>query len=243
MVGVGYDGVDLQAASDQNVCVTNTPGVSTEDIADLAMALLLCAVRDVLGADQFVRKGDWEKGRYPMTGSLSGKRLGIVGLGRIGKAVAVRAQAFGMNVAYTGRAIKQDQPYLWFDNARSLASHVDYLVVCASGGPETSGMINARVIEALGPTGVLVNVARGSLVDEPALISALSERRILAAGLDVFSNEPDVAPALRTLPNVVLTPPPHMAGSTESTAQAMLQMALKNVRDYFNGKAVLSRVN
>ncbi|MEP3563317.1 MAG: 2-hydroxyacid dehydrogenase, partial [Marinobacter sp.] len=236
VLGVGYDGVDLRAARDNNICVANTPDVSTDDIADLAMTLLLCAVRQVVEADRFVRAGQWQQGRFPMTGSLSGKRLGIVGLGRIGKAVASRAEAFGLSVAYTGRSRKNEEPYIWFDSVTALAENVDYLLVSASGGPETNGMIDESVLTELGPAGVLVNVARGSLVDEAALIRALREGRILAAGLDVFSDEPAVSRELRDLPNVVLTP--HMASSTEATVQAMMSMVLENLTNHFEGKPV-----
>lgn len=241
VLGVGYDGIDLKAARERNICVANTPDVSTNDIADLAMTLLLCAVRQVVAADNFVRQGHWVQGRFPMTASLSAKRLGIVGLGRIGKAVAARAGVFGLSVAYTGRSRKEDQPYPWFESVKALAENTDYLVVCASGGPETNGMIDEDVLAALGPAGALINVARGSLVDESALIRALRDRTILAAGLDVFGNEPDVARELRDLPNVVLTP--HMAGSTEATVQAMMSMVLENLTSLFEGKPVLNQVS
>lgn len=240
VLGVGYDGIDLEAAREHNVCVTNTPGLSTEDIADFAMALLLCAGRQVLAADRFVREGEWATGRYPMTPRVSGGRMGIVGLGRIGKAVALRAEAFGMSIAYTGRSQKVDVPYRWCDDVSALASTVDYLVVCASGGTETHAMINADVLTELGPRGVLVNIARGSIVDENALIEALRSGKILAAGLDVFGNEPHISQALKALPNVVLTP--HMASGTDATIQAMLDLALGNLTAHFSGEAVLTPV-
>ncbi|WP_240892363.1 2-hydroxyacid dehydrogenase [Pseudomonas sp. TMW22091] len=241
VLGVGYDGIDLEAARDYGVCVTHTPGLSTEDIADFAMALLLCAARQVLSADRFVRSGGWEIGRHPITARVFGARIGIIGLGRIGRAVALRAQAFGMSVAYTGRTQKADVPYRWCNDVQALATNVDYLMVCASGGSETHGMINAAVLTALGPCGVLVNIARGSIVDEPALVEALRSRRILAAGLDVFCSEPRVSQALRELPNVVLTP--HMASTTEATVQAMLDLAFDNLAAHFSGRPVLHQVN
>ncbi|MGO1499918.1 MAG: NAD(P)-dependent oxidoreductase, partial [Marinobacter sp.] len=211
------------------------------DIADFAMTLLLCATRQVLAADQFVRRGEWVKARYPMTAGVFGRRIGIVGLGRIGKAVALRAQAFGMSIAYTGRTPKTELSYRWCNDVRALAASVDYLVVCASGGPDTHGMIDETVLAGLGPSGVLVNIARGSIVDEDALISALRDGKILAAGLDVFCDEPHVSQALTDLPNVVLTP--HMASTTESTVQAMLDLNFNNLAAHFSGTPVLNQVN
>lgn len=241
VLGVGFDGVDLEAARDHNVCVTNTPGLSTEDIADFAMALLLCAARQVLTADRFVRSGGWKIGRHPMTARVFGGRMGIVGLGRIGKAVALRAAAFGMTVAYTGRTQKTDVPYRWCSDVQALAASVDYLVICASGGPDTHALVNGSVLDALGSAGVLVNIARGSIVDEHALIEALRDRKILSAGLDVFSYEPHVPEALLQLDNVVLTP--HMASTTEATVQAMLDLTFNNLMAHFSGEPVLSPVN
>lgn len=240
IIGVGYDGIDLDAAREHNICVTHTPGLSTQDIADFTMGLLLCTARQILSADHFVRRGAWATGRYPMTGRVFGSRMGIVGLGRIGKAVALRAQAFGMSIAYTGRTEKADLPYHWYNNAEELAAHVDYLVVCASAGPDTHAMINQAVLSKLGPKGILINIARGSIVDEGALISALSEGQILAAGLDVFCDEPHIPQALKDLPNVVLTP--HIASTTEATVKAMLDLAFDNLATYFSGEPVLHQV-
>lgn len=240
VLGAGYDGIDMAAAREHNVCVTHTPGVSTEDIADFALALLLAATRQVVAADRFVRRGDWTTGRYRLTPRVFGGRLGIVGLGRIGRAVATRAQAFGMDIAYTGRTPKTDVAYRWYDDARTLAAEVDHLVVCTSGGAATRALIDAAVLAALGPSGVLVNIARGSVVDEAALVDALRERRILAAGLDVFWDEPRVPDALLTLDNVVLTP--HMAGTTATTVQAMLDLTFDNLAAFFEGRPVPSPV-
>ena len=236
VLGVGYDGIDMAAARERNVCVTHTPGISTDDIADFAMALLLSAARQVVSADRFVRRGDWSAGRHPMTPRVFGTRLGIVGLGRIGRAVAVRAQGFGMSIAYTGRTPKADVPYRWCDDALTLAASVDHLVVCASGGHATRALIDGAVLAALGPSGVLVNIARGSIVDEEALVHALRERKILAAGLDVFCHEPHVPEALLTLDNVVLTP--HMASITGATVQAMLDLTFANLAAHFEGLPV-----
>ncbi|MGV8805845.1 MAG: 2-hydroxyacid dehydrogenase [Polaromonas sp.] len=236
VLGVGYDGIDMAAARERGICVTHTPGLSTDDIADFALALLLAAARQVVNADRFVRSGGWTTGRFPMTRRVSGARLGIVGLGRIGRAVATRALAFGMSIAYTGRAPKADVPYLWCADARTLAARVDYLVVCASGGADTRALIDGAVLAALGPTGVLVNIARGSIVDEDALVAALRERTILAAGLDVFCHEPHVARGLLALDNVVLTP--HMASTTDATVQAMFDLTFDNLAAHFDGLSV-----
>lgn len=236
VLGVGYDGIDMAAARERKVVVAHTPGLSTDDIADFAMALLLAAARQVVNADRFVRSGGWTTGRFPMTRRVSGARLGIVGLGRIGRAVATRAQAFGMDIAYTGRSPKAGVPYLWCADARTLAARVDYLVVCASGGAATRALIDGDVLAALGPSGVLVNVARGSIVDEDALVEALRERKILAAGLDVFCHEPHVAQGLLALDNVVLTP--HMASTTGATVQAMFDLTFDNLAAHFDGLSV-----
>ena len=231
VIGVGMDGIDLEAAAAQGIAVRNTPEVSTEDIADHTLALLLTATRQILQAHQFVQQGRWLQGRYPPSMRFSGRRMGIVGLGRIGSAVARRAQAFDMSIAYTGRTPKPDIKYRWYDSVLELAAAVDFLVVCASGGPETQGLIDAAVLQALGPQGVLVNIGRGSIVDEGALVQALQSRTIAAAALDVFVNEPEVPSALRELPNIVLTP--HMASSTQQGLQAMLEQAETHLLEHF----------
>lgn len=240
VLGVGYDGIDMAAARERGICVAHTPDVSTDDIADFAMALLLTAARHVVSADRFVRRGDWSAGRYPITQRVFGARLGIVGLGRIGRAVATRAQAFGMNISYTGRTPKLDVPYRWCKNAQILAASVDHLVVCASGGDATRALIDGAVLASLGPSSVLVNVARGSIVDEDALVSALREQKILAAGLDVFWDEPRIPHELLALDNVVLTP--HMASTTSSTVQAMFNLMCANLSAHFDGLPVLAPV-
>lgn len=223
VIGVGRDGIDLDAAAELGIKVSKAPEVCAEDIADHTLALLLAATRQIVQAHEFVRQGRWLQGRYPPTLRFSGQRMGIVGLGRIGRAVARRSQAFDMSIAYTGRAPKNDVPYRWCDSVLELAADVDFLVVCASGGPATRGLIDARVLQALGPQGVLVNVGRGSIVDEAALQQALQERTIAAAALDVFAHEPQVPEGLIELPNTVLTP--HMASSTRQGLQAMLAQA------------------
>lgn len=231
VIGVGMDGIDLDAAEQMGIKVRNTPAISAEDIADHALALLLAATREIVQAHEFVRHGRWLRGRYPPTLRFSGQRMGIVGLGRIGRAVARRSQAFDLSIAYTGRAPKNDVPYRWCDSVLELAADVDFLVVCASGGPATRGLIDAEVLQALGPQGVLVNVGRGSIVDEQALRQALQERTIVAAALDVFVHEPQVPEALMNLPNTVLTP--HMASSTRQGLQAMLAQAEAYLLQHF----------
>lgn len=223
VIGVGRDGIDLEAAAELGIKVSKAPDVCSEDIADHTLALLLAATRQIVQAHEFVRQGRWLQGRYPPTLRFSGQRMGIVGLGRIGRAVARRSQAFDLTIAYTGRAPKDDVPYRWCDSVLELAAEVDFLVVCASGGPATRGLIDAEVLQALGPQGVLVNVGRGSIVDEAALQQALLERTIAAAALDVFALEPQVPEALIDLPGTVLTP--HMASSTLQGLQAMLAQA------------------
>jgi lactate dehydrogenase-like 2-hydroxyacid dehydrogenase len=188
-----------------------------------------------------VRAGDWAaKGPMPLARKMSGARVGIVGMGRIGKAIATRAQAFDMRIAYTARTAKTDLPYRFFPTAVALAAEVDFLVVITPGGAGTKHMINAAVLEALGKKGILVNVARGSVVDEDALVEALEKGVIAGAGLDVFANEPDVPDRLKALPHVVLVP--HIGSATTSTRQAMADLALGNLEAFFAGKPLLSPV-
>lgn len=225
--GVGYDGVDVAAALQHGVGVSHTPGVLTDDVADLALGLMLSVARAIPQADQYVRRGAWPGGPMPLASKMSGARVGIVGLGRIGMAIARRAAAFDMHIAYTARSEKPGLGYSFHADVVSLARAVDYLVVITPGGAGTRHLINADVLAALGPKGFLINVARGSVVDEVALIDALQSRAIAGAGLDVFEREPQVPEALWTLPNVVLTP--HMASATVQTRQAMADLAFANM--------------
>ncbi len=238
--GVGYDGVDVQAALARQVPVTHTPEVLTDDVADLAMGLVLSVARQIPQADQHVRQGRWPKGAMPLGRKVSGARMGIVGLGRIGKAIAQRAQAFGMSVSYTARTEKAGSGFAYFPTAAALAAHVDFLVVITPGGAGTRHLINAEVLQALGPKGYLINVARGSVVDEPALVQALADGVIAGAGLDVFADEPHVPQALWRMPHVVLTP--HMASATHQTRQAMADLALANMRAGTSGQKLLTPV-
>jgi lactate dehydrogenase-like 2-hydroxyacid dehydrogenase len=235
IMGVGYDGVDLPAALERGIPVTHTPDVLNDEVADTAIGLMLCIARRLPQADQYVRTGQWAaKGPMPLTRKVSGGRLGIVGLGRIGQAIARRALAFGMSIAYTARGARPDQPYEFFPSARELAAAVDFLVVITPGGAGTRHMIDAEVLKALGPQGYLINVARGSVVDEEALIQALRDGVIAGAALDVFENEPDVPQALREMDNVVLAP--HIGSATRQTRQAMADLAAANLAAHFAGQ-------
>ena len=238
--GVGYDGVDVAAAKERGISVTHTPNVLNDEVADLALALMLAVSRRLVEADRFVRSGHWTKGPMPLARKMSGARLGIVGLGRIGLAIARRAEAFGMSIAYTSRTAKADAPYPYFPNAAALAAEVDFLVVITPGGAGTRKLIDASVLAALGPKGYLVNVARGTVVDEQALVAALQNGTIAGAGLDVFESEPNVPNELFTLDNVVLTP--HVGSATWQTRQAMADLAFGNLQAHFAGRALLSPV-
>lgn len=238
--GVGYDGVDTAAARAQGISVTHTPDVLTDDVADLAIALMLAAARAVPAADRFVRAGKWLLGSFPLSRKVSGARLGIVGLGRIGSAIAQRAAGFKMEISYWARQPKPSLPYAFYPSPQALATAVDILVVSTVGGQPTRGMINADVLEALGPHGILVNVARGSVIDEKALVSALLSKKIAAAGLDVFADEPRVPEELLRMDNVVLTP--HMASATLETRIAMSDMVMRNLAAHFEGKPLISPV-
>ncbi|MDB5897453.1 MAG: 2-hydroxyacid dehydrogenase [Ramlibacter sp.] len=241
IMGVGYDGVDVAAAMARGVPVTHTPDVLNDEVADLAIGLMLSLARRIPQADRYVRANAWaEKGPMPLARKMSGARLGIVGLGRIGKAVAVRAQAFGMSIAYTGRHQQEQLAFDYHPTPKALAAAVDFLVVITPGGAATRHLIDREVLAALGARGFLINVARGSVVDEEALVEALQQGVIAGAGLDVFENEPQVPAALRALDNVVLTP--HMASATHETRQAMADLALNNLRAHFAGERLLSPV-
>jgi lactate dehydrogenase-like 2-hydroxyacid dehydrogenase len=238
--GVGYDKYDLPALRARKVPLTNTPDVLTDEVADMGIALMLAIARRLPQADKYVRAGLWPSGPMPLARKVSGARLGIVGLGRIGQAIARRAEGFGMRIAYTTRTPKSDVAYRYFPNAAALATEVDFLMVITPGGAGTKGLINADVLKALGPQGYLINVARGSVVDEAALIRALDEGVIAGAALDVFENEPHVPEALRTRDNAVLTP--HIASATFQTRKAMADLAFANLQAHFAGKPLLTQV-
>jgi lactate dehydrogenase-like 2-hydroxyacid dehydrogenase len=240
VMGVGYDGIDVAAAKARGVVVTHTPDVLNDDVADLAIALMLSASRQIPAADRYVRAGLWAQGPMPLARKMSGARLGLVGMGRIGQAIAARATAFGMSIAYTARGAKPHLPYRFLPSAQALAAESDFLVVITPGGAGTRKLIDAQVLEALGAKGILVNVARGSVVDEAALIDALERGVIAGAALDVFEDEPQVPERLRALPHVVLTP--HVGSATGQTRQAMADLALNNLRARLAGEAPLTPV-
>ena len=238
--GVGYDGVDVAAARERGISVTNTPDVLNDEVADLAIGLAIAVARRIPQADSYVREGKWPGGPMPLARKMSGARLGIVGLGRIGNAIAKRAEAFGMTIAYTSRNARPESPYRYLPSAEALAAEVDFLVVITPGGAGTRKLIDAKVLKALGKDGYLINVARGSVVDEAALIEALQNGTIAGAGLDVFENEPNVPAALAALDNVVLTP--HVGSATWQTRHAMGDLAFGNLVAHFAGKPLLSPV-
>lgn len=238
--GVGYDGVDVAAAKARGIPVTHTPDVLNDDVADLAIALMLSIGRQLPQSDQFVRANRWVDGAFPLTRKVSGAKLGIVGIGRIGQAIAQRAAAFGMDISYNARSAKADLPFTFVADVVELAEKVDFLVAITPGGAGTRHLINAKVLQALGPQGYLINVARGSVVDEAALIEALQNHTIAGAALDVYQDEPRVPEALRALPNVVLTP--HMASGTSETRKAMSDLALANLQAHLAGSPLLTPV-
>ena len=238
--GVGVDQIDLAAARQRGIVVTNTAGALNECVADCAMALVLSTLRRVPQAGAYLRAGEWKsKGTFPLGTSLGGKSLGILGLGRIGEAIAKRAQAFGMKIRYHNRN-KKDVPHAYDGDAVTLAKNSDVLLAITPGGPETDKLVNAAVLDALGPQGYFINVARGSVVDEPVLLRYLQEKRIAGAGLDVFEHEPDVPQAFFALDNVVLTP--HIASGTHETRTAMGDLQIENLHLHFAGKPVKTPV-
>jgi lactate dehydrogenase-like 2-hydroxyacid dehydrogenase len=234
VMGVGYDGIDVAAAKARGVVVTHTPGVLNDDVADLAIALMLSLSRQIARADRFVRAGQWSGGPLPLGRKVSGARLGIVGMGRIGQAIAHRATAFDMRIAYTARSAKTELPYTYHPSPAALAAQTDFLVVITPGGAGTRKLIDAQVLKALGAQGCLINVARGSVVDETALVDALRGGVIAGAALDVFEDEPNVPQALREMDNVVLTP--HIGSATAQTRRAMAELAFANLHAQLTGQ-------
>jgi lactate dehydrogenase-like 2-hydroxyacid dehydrogenase len=238
--GVGVDAIDLAYAREHNVIVTNTPDVLNDDVADLAMSLLLATIRRIPQGDRYVREGRWLKGPMALTDTLRNRTLGMVGFGRIGKTIARRAAAFDLKIVYHTRTSQADQPYVHYTRLVEMARDADILMVIVPGGAATRHLINAHVLEALGPSGYLINVARGSVVDEAALIKALQEGKIAGAGLDVFENEPQVPEALIRMDNVVLQP--HVGSATHHTRNAMAQLVVDNLKAWLDGKPPLTPV-
>lgn len=237
--GAGLDQLPLDAARAQGLTVGYTPDVLNECVADLAMGLLIDGARRIAAADRFVRRGDWLKGRYPLTTRVSGKRLGIVGLGRIGKAVARRATGFDMELAYTKRSPAEGVGWRYEPSLLALAQWADFLVLTVAGGADTRHLVNAEVLRALGPKGLLVNVARGSVVDQAALIACLQSGELGGAALDVFEDEPRVPAAFLVMDQVVLAP--HMASGTHDTRQAMAALVMVNLQAGLAGESLPAR--
>jgi lactate dehydrogenase-like 2-hydroxyacid dehydrogenase len=238
--GVGYDGIDVAAAKRRNIVVTNTPDVLNDCVADLAMGLLIAAARGIATGDRFVRAGRWLSGNLPLQAKVSGKRLGIVGMGRIGRVIAKRAAGFDMPVAYHTRRKVPDVPFRYYEKLVDLARDSDFLLLIVPGGKETSRLVNEEVLRALGPKGTLVNIARGSVVDEAALVKVLKEGALGGAALDVFEDEPKVPEALWSMDNVVLVP--HIGSATRETRAAMGHLTIDNLAAHFAGKPVLTPV-
>jgi hydroxypyruvate reductase len=238
--GVGVDAINLDDAKARKIIVTNTPDVLNECVADTALALIICTLRKLPQSDAYLRTGSWAaKGAYPLATSLGGKTLGILGLGRIGEAIARRAMACGMKIRYHNRQ-KKDSPFPYDPDPVTLAKNSNVLMVVTPGGPETKNLVGAKVLDALGPKGYLCNIARGSVIDEPALLRYLQENRIAGAGLDVFVDEPKVPPEFFKLDNAVLFP--HVGSATVETRKAMGDLQIENLRLHFAGKPVRTRV-
>jgi hydroxypyruvate reductase len=236
--GVGVDSLDTDAAKKRGITITNTPEVLNADVADLAIALLLAAVRRIPAGDRYVRSGSWLKGAMPLAETIQGKTLGIVGLGRIGREIARRAEAFNLKVAYQGPNRKTDVSWPYFADPVALAKECDFLVASCPGGEATRGIVSRAVIEALGPEGVFVNISRGTVADETALVQALQEGKLGGAGLDVFADEPRVPEALFAMDNVVLQP--HVGSATHPTRLAMGQLVVDNLAAFFAKKPLLT---
>jgi lactate dehydrogenase-like 2-hydroxyacid dehydrogenase len=239
--GVGYDHIDASTAGKRGGVVTNTPDVLTEEVADTTIGLLISTVRELPQAERFLRAGKWRQGNYPLSkATLRNRTVGLVGIGRIGRAIARRLDAFGVPVVYHSRRKRPDMAYRHYVDLLRMADAVDTLIVIVPGGPETRSIIDARVLEALGPEGILINMARGSVVDEPALIAALKQSKIMAAGLDVFANEPDVPAEFLRMDNVVLLP--HLGSASVFTRERMDQLLVDNILAWAAGKPPLTPV-
>ncbi len=239
--GVGYDHMDVKWAAANGVVITNTPQVLTEEVADTALGLLLCTVRELPQADRFVRSGQWRERGFPLSrATLRNRTVGLVGMGAIGQAIARRLDGFGVPVVYHSRQPRRELAYRHYPKLLDMARDVDVLLVIVPGGAATANMIDAEVLDALGPDGILINMARGSVVDEPALIAALRDKRIMAAGLDVYAKEPDVPQELLAMDNVVLLP--HVGSASVYTRDKMDQLIVDNILAWAAGKPPLTPV-
>ena len=236
--GVGLDAIDLDAARARGIAVGYTPDVLNDCVADTAFALVMDVARRITESDRFVRRGDWQRGQFPLATRVSGKKLGILGMGRIGRVIARRASGFDMEVRYHNRRELDDVDFVYADSLEALAEWADFLVIASAGGAETRGLVSREILDALGPRGYLVNISRGTVVDEAALVEALQHKRIAGAGLDVFEDEPNVPEALFALDNVVLLP--HLASNTHETRAAMAQRVEDNLAAFLAGKPMVS---
>ncbi|KAK4839470.1 hypothetical protein QYF36_022205 [Acer negundo] len=235
---VGLDKIDMEKCREKGIRVTNTPDVLTDDVADLAIGLIMAVLRRVSASDGFVRSGKWKDGDFRLATKFSGKSVGIVGLGRIGSAIAKRAEAFRYPISYHSRS--QKPHYKYYSNIIDLATNCQILIVACALTKETHHIVNCKVIDALGPNGILINIGRGAHVDEPELVSALLEGRLAGARLDVYENEPEVPEQLLGLDNVVLLP--HVGSNTEETSKAMADLVIRNLETYFGNKPLLTPV-
>lgn len=238
--GVGYDSIDTKAARTRNIRVTNTPNVLNDAVAELAIGLMIALARRIPQADQFVRRGKWPGGNFPLLTELNGRTVGILGLGRIGKEIAIRAQAMKMRVVYHGRHRQTDEPFIFYDSLLDMARDADWLVVIAPGGKGTDKIVSREVLAALGPEGAIVNMARGTLIDEAAMLDLLQSKQLGGAALDVFEKEPQMNSAFYTLDNVVLSP--HQGSATLQTRTKMGDLVVKNLAAHFAGEPLLSAV-
>jgi lactate dehydrogenase-like 2-hydroxyacid dehydrogenase len=238
--GVGYDGIDVAAAKRRSIVVTNTPDVLNDCVADLGVGLLIAAARGIATGDRFVRAGRWLAGNLPLQAKVSGKRLGIVGMGRIGRVIAKRVTGFDMHIAYHARRKVPEVPFRYYEKLVDLARDSDFLLAIVPGGKASLHLVNEEVLRALGPKGILVNIARGSVVDEAALVRCLQEGALGGAALDVFEDEPKVPEALWKMDNVVLVP--HIGSATRETRAAMGNLTIDNLVAHFSGRPVLTPV-
>lgn len=238
--GVGYDSTDVDAAAERGITVTNTPDVLDDCVADLALGLLIDVMRGISAADRFARAGRWPDGSFPLMTRVTGKRVGILGLGRIGMGIARRLEGFRCDIGYHNRSQRPHVTYPYFESPRELAEWADVLVVATPGGADTQALVDADVLSALGPQGFVVNIARGSVVDEDALVDALQRGAIAGAGLDVYAHEPHIPQALRDLDSVVIAP--HIASGTHETRRAMADVVLDNVRSWQRAKVAVTPV-
>ena len=237
--GVGYDNLPLSYLKEQGIKASNTPGVLNDAVCELAIGMMLALLRQLPEAQEYVKSTAWSKAPFKLTTTLAGKRVGIVGMGRIGQDLAIRLEPFKVNIAYSGPNAKP-LPYTYYSSAKDLAAASDILFLACPATPETDKMINAEVLEALGPSGYLINIARGNVVDEAALLYALQHKKLAGAALDVFENEPNPNPAFLSLSNVLLTP--HIGSATSETRIAMTNLAVDNLEAFFNQKPLPSEV-